>query len=299
MSNPGIPYLTPPATLVNEALDRIGRSEKAIGDISDGTPIAEVARRNYGQLLRQLLRTSHWKFCRKQAPLILLADASGNTPNVSTFVDQPWLFCYAWPIDAVAARWLPYGIPTNTTNPIPPTGVPLQAPLIPAPFLVSSSDQYPIESGSLPWADMPDLRRTFGVGPTNRTIILTNACNALLVYTRFAPVIEEWDADFREAFVACLALTLIPVAIEDPKERLTQRNAMIAIAKNTIVDAQVANGRDSGYPQTTDHQPVWISARNSGWGAQWGGWGQGGLGAGGTYFPWDSSFSWAGCGIYP
>lgn len=295
MTDVPIPYLQPPAIIINEALDRIGAYRKIIGDISDGSDVAEAARRNYGQALRKLLRTAHWNFARRQAPLTLLGDATGNSaPPVITTVDQPWTYAYAWPIDGVAARWMPAGLPsTLPTNPPLTTGVSSlpQVPLIPARFLVSSSNLYPIEIGNVPWTQQPDLQRTFGVGPVNRTILLTDVCNAQFVYTRFEPVIENWDSSFREGLVAMMALILIPVAIDDPKERMAQRNAMIPIVKNTVDDARVANGNDAGYPQTTDHQPIWITARSSGW---LGGAGAFGGLSGYTYFPWDASMSWSG-----
>lgn len=294
MNSVPIPYLTVPAALVNEALDMIGGSDKTIGDISDGTAVAEVARRNYGQLLRQLFRIAHWNFSRRMAPLTLLADASGQTPFVSTQVEENWQYAYAWPIDAAAVRWMPASLPTN-----PPANPPITTaqnvlypiPFIPGRFLVSSSNLYPIEVGTVPWIQQPDLQRTFGVGPTDRTIILTNTCNAQMVYTRFTPIVEEWDASFRQAFVTMLAIALIPVAIDDPRERRTQRNDMIAIAKNMIADARVSNGNEAGFPQGVDHQPLWITARGGG---MWGGNGYGQGYSGYTFYPFDSSFSWCG-----
>lgn len=297
MSSANVPYLTVPATLVNEALDRIGCSDKIIGDLTDGGVIAEAARRNYGQLLRKLFRVAHWNLARRQAPLTLLADSTGQTPNVSTQVELPWTYAYAWPIDAAAVRWMPTLTPQQNINPPLTTGQFIQqsVPNIPGTFLVSSSNLYPIEIGQLPWDQQPDLQRTFGVGPTDRTIILTNICNALMVYTRFTPVIEQWDASFREAVVSMLAYMYCPIAIDDRKERITQRDKMFTIAKIIIDDARVANGNEAGFPQSVDHLPNWITARNSGWygyggGGNWGG----GSYSGYTYFPWDGSMSWCG-----
>jgi hypothetical protein len=290
-----VAYITPPATLVNEALDRIGASDRIIGDISDGGPIAESARRNYGQLLRKLFRVAHWNWCRAQAPLTLLADATGQTPNVSTTVDVPWTYAYAWPIDGVSVRWMPEISPQQQINPPLTTGqfLPQSVPNMPGRFLVSSSNLYPVEVGTLPWDQQPDLQRTFGVGPVNRTIILTNTCNAIMVYTRFIPTIEEWDASFREAFVCMLAMALCPVAIDDRKERIAQRDKMYTIAKIIIDDARVANGNESGFPVSVDHLPPWITARNTGW---YGFGGSGNLGgfSGYQYFPWDGSMQWCG-----
>lgn len=289
-----VAYLQSPATIVNQAIDSLGEPGKIIGDITDGTPVAETGRRNYGQLLRQLLRTAHWSWARKQATLTLLGDATGQSAApISTFVEQPWTYAYGWPIDGVAGRWMPTQTPLGTAGtPTTTTGVPLTTagaptpniPFLPARFLVGSSDQYPIEVGGLPWNQLPDLQRTEGLGPTSRKIILTNQQCALFVYTRMVPVIEEWDDLFRQAMVASLAVVLAPVAIEDPKMRMAERDRHLLIAKNTIADARVANGNDSGQPQGVDHQPPWITARNGGW------YGGDGLGYGGTlgyYLPWE------------
>lgn len=309
MSGPGsVPYLQSAAVIANQSLDMIGTPEQVIGDVTDGTDVSEAVRRNYGQLLRQLLRTAHWNFARKYAPLTLLGDATGQTPNVSLIVEPPWQYAYAWPIDGVQGRWMPFtwlngqsginsaAIPENPTFGVVlnPPGTSFCQPQVPARFLVSSSPEYPIEVGSIPWDQLPDLQRTEGVGPTSRKIILTNCCEARFVYTRFVPVIEEWDSLFRQSMVALLALTLIPVAIKDPKTRIAERDRMIAIAKNTIADARVANGNESTTSATTDHTPAWITRRNQAWGAY--GAGGGGTSFGGIGYDWIGweSLSWGG-----
>lgn len=269
-----VAYLQGPATIINQSLDLIGAPEETIlGDITDGTRVAEAARRNYGQGLRQLLRTAPWDWARKQATLQLLGDATGVTPapGVSSFVEAPWSYAYAWPVDAVMGRWLPW-TPT-VGQPVSGTGVPLttgtsvnaQYPQTPGRFLVGSSDQYPSEVGTLPWNQLPDFQRTEGVGPISRKIILTNCANASFVYTRLGVVIEEWDDLFRQAFVTMMALALVQVALEDPKERLVQRDRLIPILRNAIADARVANGNESGFPQSVDFEASFIRARS--WGA--------------------------------
>ena len=97
----------------NRSLEELGVAEQIIGSFDDGTPASEGARRVYGPTLRQLLRTAHWAFARAKGPLELLADATGNSlaPNgqpLSTAVERPWRYAYAWPIDGVAARWMPH-----------------------------------------------------------------------------------------------------------------------------------------------------------------------------------------------
>lgn len=291
-----VSFLTPPSDIVNQAVDMLGQSGKIIGDITDGTPVAETARRNYGRALRQLLRTAPWDFARKQVVLELLGDATlQSAPPVSTFVESPWAFCYAWPIDAVMGRWMPWN-PTNaqpTVNGVQiTTGQSSLVPysLIPGRFLVGSSDQYPIEVGSLAWDQLPDLQRTEGLGPVNRKVILTDCSCAHFVYTRLVTTIEEFDDLFRQALVTMMALTLAPVAIDDPKLAVSERDRLIPILKNAIADARVANGNESGYPQSCDFEASFIRGRNyGGYGLFGAGLGfGGGLGGFGSAGGWDS-----------
>lgn len=285
---PNIPYQATPATVVNQAIDMLGEPGQIIGDLTDGTPVAEAARRYYGQGLRQLLRTAHWDFARTQERLQLLGDATGtaatDTPPVSAYVESPWAYCYAWPQNAVQGRWLPW-TPINA-QPDNEQGVPLttgasalaQYNLIPGRFLVSSSSQYPVLVGQpASWEQMPDIQRTEGLGMTSRKVILTDCCEARFVYTRLVTTIEEWDALFREAFVMMLAASLAPTVIKDKKLALAERDRLIPLIKMAVADARVANGNESGMPQSVDHQPAWITGRN--WGAGFGAWGNGGFGA--------------------
>jgi hypothetical protein len=87
-----------PASIANQALDAIGRGgDIVIGDLTEGTREAKVILRAYSQCLRQLLRSANWDFARKQAPLVLLADQTGQTPNVGTIVSATnWLYEYAY-----------------------------------------------------------------------------------------------------------------------------------------------------------------------------------------------------------
>ena len=288
-------YLTPAADIVNQAVDLLGEPGKLIGDINDGTNVSEAARRYYGQGLRQLLRTAHWDFARKRAKLTLLGDATGQSQlPVIQEVECPWTYAYEWPIDAVMGRWMPWN-PTNSSGVPLTTGVSnlTQYGMMPGRFLVSSSNLYPVEIGNPSWEQLPDLQRTLGVGPINRKIILTDCFCAHFVYTRLVTTIEEWDSLFRQAFVTMMALAIAPVAIDDPKLRIAERDRLVPVLKNAVADARVANGNESGFPQSTDHLPNWITARNNSW---WGGeMGMGGsVYSGYTMYPADASMQWCG-----
>lgn len=270
-----------PQSIVNRSLDAIGAGT-IIGALSDGTDASEAARRVYGATLRQLLRAAHWSFARKQATLLLLGDASGGTIDVATGqaitaqVESPWTYCYAWPNDGVKARWLPWSGQTSGFSDLPVgTTAPYNTPLSPGRFLVSSSDQFPAMVGQVDWDNLPDLGE--GQGPIGRRVILSDIPSASLVYTKLALAIEEWDSLFAEAMVSVLGARLALVVLidqkADPKTQLAQRQVamraqaqQIAIAKDAIMQARLANANDAGFPQSISHEPDWISARRSGYG---------------------------------
>jgi hypothetical protein len=282
-----------PADIVNRSLNALG-IDMSIGAFSDGTRESEAARRIYLDTLRQLLRGANWNFARKMAGLQLLGDSSGQTLDpigvpISTNVEPPWLYAYAWPTDGVKARWLPWNmIPPGTAVP-PMTNIAAaangQMGLQPARFLVSSSDQFPSIVGQTDWDNLPDPVE--GAGLINRRIVLTNVPNAMLVYTKLTLEIEEWDSLFTEAMVALLASRLAMIVIDDKKLAITERAQQIAIAKESIAIARTANANDAGFPQSVNHEAVWIKARVGGT-RRWGGaWDQGGF-PGYFYQGWDS-----------
>lgn len=287
-----VQYFKTPASLINRALDALGVGF-AIGSLDDGTPITETARRNYGPMLRELLRAAQWGFARKNGPLTpLLGSSSGQDWNGNLVnqvgVEQPWMYCYAWPIDGVAARWVPwhYGQgsgsipPGNITQPGGPGPQAASFEVIspnvrqqPARFLVSSSDQFPSVIGQTDWDALPDLSTTEGVGPVGRRVVLTNVPAARLVYTRLVLSIEEWDQTFEQTMVAYMAQRLALIAVKDPKAAIVLRNAQIAIVKDQLTEARARNADDAGFPQSFDHVPDWIRVRR--YGATR--WGEGGL----------------------
>jgi hypothetical protein len=303
MSDVQISYLQSPADIVNQSLDMLGVSGQIIGSLTDGTKVSETARRNYGQALRQLLRCAWWDHARKRAQLNLLGTTSIVPPplGVSGLVEWPWQFCYEWPTDAVFGRWMPYSPTTN--QPTNAQGIPLLTgnslgvpyPQIPGRFLVTSSDQYPTETGFTPWNQLPDYQRTIGVGPTTRQVILTNCCNAWFVYTTLTPVIETWPSDFRQAMVVMMAMVLAPVAIEEPKLRMAEIGRLAPLLKNTIDNARAASANESGFPQSVDREAPWLAGRNPNWwGGRDGGFGFGDDGGGGSYSCGFGSMSWGG-----
>lgn len=287
-----------PTDVVNQSLDAAA-VDFTLGDIEDGTRPAQVCLRAYRQCLMQLLRAAHWNFARKQVDLVLLADATGNTPNVGTKVSNTqFIYAYEYPIDAMKVRFVPWNVNQNTGAPtgniVPPnSAVPLmtglgQAPatgrrLHPAKFNVGMEYNYPPPEGQITW-------EVQGVSPQGRTAIFTNVKCAHAVYTSLVLYPSVWDPQFRAALVAYIASEIILPLHKDKKLALMIRGQQIAIAKDKIAAARVTDG-DEGFFRN-DNIPDWIKTRAAGTGGYpgWpgsGGWGVGD-GGGGLWGSWDA-----------
>lgn len=285
-----------PTDIANRSLDAAG-SDKIIGDLEEGSETSKVVLRHYGPVLRQLLRAAHWDCCRRQAPMQLLADATGQTPSVGTVVPVPWTYEYAYPTDCVRARFVPM------TNPNIATGTPAgnisipstpivsgistppsnQMRLTPTRFLITSDFNYPAQvtpgPGGTEWWNIQ------GISPVNRTVILSNMQNATLVYTCLQVYPSLWDAMFEAAFVAALAERIAVPLAKDKKIGMVFRDKNIMIARDHIKQARVTDGNEGW--STTDHIPDWIRIRSGGAGRS-SGLLNGGDGPGCLGYGWDS-----------
>lgn len=267
-----------PADVCNQALDAIG-SEVVLGDLEDGTREASVLLRAYGQCVRQLLRAAHWNFARKTAPLTLLADATGQTPDAGNMVPSPWIYEYAYPIDCLKARFVPWnpqgivsGAPAGNIQlpPVPLTTGAAQQPLVgqrlvPARFTEATDFNNPPPSDA--------GYETPGISPVGRTVILTNVQNAQLVYTALLMYPSVWDPQFRAALVAYIASEVALPLSKDKRFGLELRREQIAIAKQKITAARVTDGNEGYF--SSDIQTDWMRARSSGAWSAGGGWGAG------------------------
>lgn len=284
------------ADICNQSLDRIGWPE-SIGDIEEGTDAAQVCLRFYGECLKQLLRACHWNFARRQGPLTLLADSSGNTPNVGTLVPFNWIYEYALPTDCAKFRFIPYSwqnqgssvpsgniVPPNPSSPLTtvqnnqPPGAPMRV----AKFQIGTDFNYPPTPGQQTW----DVQ---GVSPQGRTVILTNAQDAQGVYTAIMLYPSVWDPLFRAAMVDYLACE-IAVGVwkkKDLKTGLAMRDEMGGQVRAKVMEARIRDG-DEGMPNS-DIRVDWMDARRVGgmWGTEWSG-GSGGYGPGVYGTSWES-----------
>jgi hypothetical protein len=282
------------ADVCNEVLQKIMWSE-TIGDIEEGTDPANALLLKWDECLKGLLRSAKWSCARKQAPMQLLADVTGNTASVGTAVPYPWIYEYEYPIDCVMARFVPWnwqnpsvGVPSNNIQ-LPQT--PLNTGIgttfaggriIPARFIVDNDFNYPPQIGAVPW-DVP------GVSPQGRTVILTNVKDATLVYTVRVIYPSIWDTLFRAAFVAYLASEVAGIiwAKKDMNTGLKVRDEMIKAVTGIVTKARAESANEGG-PSTSDIRVDWMDNRRNGGGGGWanGYWG----GAGGAWGAGDPGY---------
>lgn len=255
----------------------------SIGDITEGSDEAQILLRAYGQNVRQLLRASNWAFARKQVPLVLLGDRTGQTPNVGTLVQYPWRFAYEYPPDAMRVRLIPWSRqdlyspppPGNTAIPNTPLTTGAQQPanfgqrLIPSRFLVGNDPNYPPQPGQIWW-------EVQGMSPTGRVVIMSNVPCAHVVYTFFTPYPSVWDSLFRAGLVAYLASEIaLPIWAKrgDVKTGMAIRGQQIAIVKAKIEEARIADGNEGFF--SSDIFTDWMRVRKVGGFRE--GWGDSGV----------------------
>lgn len=274
-----------PESVSNEALDAAG-VDFVIGQVTEGTRPAQVVLRKYATCLRGLLRGAHWNFARAERPLQLVADASGQAPNVGVLVPSNFQYSYSLPEDCAKVRYIP-GNYWNITPPIPVNNItppddtaPLTTGMgqpswvgqriIPTRFLVTNDVNYIPEGAS---------NDQQGVSPIGQTLICSNQQFARCVYTFYASYPNLWDELFRSSMVAYLASEIAVALATDKKFGVAMRDHNIAIAKDKIREARAIAGNETW--ANSDLSVDWMRARQSG--GYNGGYGWGGAGGGPGY----------------
>jgi len=285
-----------PSDIAAQVLDAIG-SDYVLGDISEGSREAQVILRAYLQCIQQLLRSANWDFARKEAPLLLLADATGQTPNVGSVVPSGYVYEYLYPTDCMKIRFIPWNyqiatnVPPGNIQPVNPS-LALESNLgqspnigrrqVPAKFVIATDPNYAAIPGQLSWD-------TQGQSPASSTVILTNVKNACAVYTALMLYPSTWDPLFRAALVAYLASEVALPLTKDKALGRSIRDEQIQITKAKIEQARLVDGNEGA---TSSDIPVdWMRTRRiGGAGGAWGGygWGDQGLAGFGGGGGWDS-----------
>jgi hypothetical protein len=290
-----------PSEIANLALDACSIPFQ-LGNIEQGGAEANILLRHYGECRRQLFRAAPWNFARKSVPLVLLADASGATPNVSTVVvgGQTSAFCYEYsmPIDCMRVRYIP-GNPLTTpgapagnitpTNPQLPllgggaTVYPFGQRVVPTRFLVTNDPNI---------TAAPDSNYAFqqGQSPAGSTVIMSNVQQAQCVYTGDILYPSVWDVLFTNAMKSYLAQQCAPAlwaARGKPEFGLKVQAQNIAITKVALAEARAVDG--SEMTVSADIKVDWIAARRTGGGSY--GWSAPGAGGMGGFGCWGAGYA--------
>lgn len=290
-----------PTDVANQALDAAA-VEFTLGDLEEGTRSAQVTLRAYGECLRQLLRGAPWDFARRESPLVLVADATGQTPNVGTMVPSGFVYAYLYPTDCARVRYIPWcpfqspGAPAANIQPSS-SSAPIvtnlgQSPnlgqrIVPARYLITNDVNYPPPPGQINW-------ETQGVSPQGRLLILTNVKEARCVYTTTVLYPSMWDHLFRAAFVSYLGSEVALTLAKDKKLGLQVQDRLIVRTKEKIQAARIADGNEMW--ASSDIPVDWMRSRNSGGAGNFGFGGWGGAGGVGDYGCFGGG--WAGsCGF--
>jgi hypothetical protein len=277
--------MTSQVDICNMALDQIA-AQAVIQSLDPPSPpnavAAQVAARTYQTQVDAVMRAAHWNVCRYQsgamvpvgsappptAPLTLLKAQWGTPQNPNGTLPSPpipWLYEYALPSDCLKVRFV---IPQGNT---PPTAA---APLMTNLGVLSR----PLVNTSLPFVPAQDRDSAGNL----INVILTNAANAIAVYTIRLTNPDQWDPGLKNAIIATLAAWFVN-PINRSKELLAER---VQVAVAMITAARISDGNEG--ITSSDAYPDWIMVRNAGgfgWGLGGDGWA---LPGGGFMAGWDA-----------
>lgn len=263
-----------PDDVASQVLDAVG-SDYVLGTLRDGEREAQVLLRCYGQCRDQLLRSANWAFARKEAKLLLLADATGQTAGVGSVVPSGYTYEYLYPSDCEKVRFVRWNHETNNSyvpsgNIAIPQGVPIMPNLgtpnvgsriVPARFVVGFDPNYAAQPGQ-------NAGQTQGQSPAGSVVILTNVKNAHCTYTAKMIYPSTWDSLFRAALVSYMASEVALALTKDKALGMRIRDEQIMIAKAKLEQARLVDGNEG---ITSSDIPVdWMQGRRAGPGPGWG-----------------------------
>lgn len=283
-----------PTMVCNQALAAIGLGNLRMGDIEEGSRAAAICLLSYSQCLEQLLRGAHWDFARRESPMNLVADASGQTADVGTLVPGGFMYAYSYPTDCAKVRFVPAFSdvlpPVPASNIVPPdSGAPLMTGLttpawvgrrqMPSRFMLAADGNNIAEGAA---NDLP------GISPISTTVICSNVQRARVVYTLKATYPNLWDAQFRAALVSYIAAEVCLELHPDKKFGFQMQGRKIAEAQGKLQQARVSNGNEGW--ANSDIAVDWMQARITGYSPGYGVNGWGGTGPGMLFGGWDQCF---------
>ena len=216
--------------ICNIALQHIG-TRSSIQSLTENSTESNVLALRYDSVRKQLLRSVHWNFARKQGFLSLLIDGTlGTTP----IPPQPWLYEYAPPADCVQMRYI---MPQfqNTAQAALPGVVTMPTYLGPPVRFLIAQDQ--------------------DILGNPISVVLTNQQSAIGVYTADVQNTSMFDPSFIEAFALALGAAVCRALTGDSgRAQQCKKDAEELIAR-----ARSDNGNEG--LTIIDHIPDWMRVR--------------------------------------
>ena len=232
-------------TCCNLSLLSIGaRAQVSSINPSDGSTESDACSTLFSFVFQQLARTAKWGCLNKQASLTLLQAAQGTPENPTgtslPLPQQPWLYAYAYPSDCLLMRSVMPPIITSSGSGESQTSLNNSVtPCIPGQYQILYATGSSTDSNG-----------------NAIEVVLTNQESAVANYTVDQENPALWDALFTSAFVASLAVYLVPALSLNPP--LMQMS--VATAERMIGIARGMDGNESPTIQNT--VPDWIRARS-------------------------------------
>lgn len=218
--------------ICNMALGASG-TRSTISSLAENSAEGRACTLFYANAREQLFRRADWGFARRSMVLVVAKSLPGTNKTVwdDTLPQPPWLYEYEYPDDCAKVRFI----------------VPQE--------LLGVMSQFP-ESIIPDWRKLAVPFELSGYDSQAKRHILTNAKDAIGVYTVRLTDVTLWPGDFVQALVLLLA-SWLAVPLTGDKE-LAQGNA--GFAEKLISDANSSDARE----QVEEKQPDadWLLARN-------------------------------------
>lgn len=238
--------MTTATEIVNRALSATG-TRSTVANLGEKSNEAAQARLLYEPTRKALLRAAHWNFARRTAYLSLLKAAPGTPENTASatswsplYPAPPWLYSYAYPDDCLQLRFVQPQLQVGSGY-------------SPGPGFYGSASLASPSIGAL--GQRFQVATDTDQGGNRITVILSDASDAIAVYTCDVDNPGLWDGLFQEAMVDALAARLVMALTGD--KTLFRLRAQAAMG--SIEQARAADGNEGLTIQ--DHVPDWLRAR--------------------------------------
>ena len=219
--------------------------QQQISSLNEGSVQANACATLYGFVFEQYARNAQWGCLKKQDSLTLIQAAQGTPENPNgtslPIPQQPWLYAYLYPADALLIRQLLPPVNGTAGGAIPQFSIANAV----TPAYLQNQEIINYEIGYTTDAKGNPLQ-----------VILTNQQQAVCDYTVNQPNPQSWDSLFTAGFCAALGVYLVPALSLDKSLMQLQ----LGIAEKMIKMAEAQDGSES--PQSQDRVPDWISARS-------------------------------------